>query len=1185
MPIFDVYSIADADFLSQVLISLAMICKTLSFMTAVKIGMVLGVFVAVFQSISKNGQEFPIGSIFLGYIIFSLMFVPKATVQVIDTYTASVKVVDEVPIGPAAAGGIISSMGRKLTDLFELGYGPIAPYLNSQIGFADTLKILNDTRRVAVQPALVQAMNAELCGVAYGSTVGCTIDVNASLENYIRDCTLKKIDLGLMNSSELQTIPYKDALKFSSLLHNTLLFDKPSLPEGTLTTCDAAWTTLDKMIFDSTNGEKTATQLANMLGISHIAAASSSVEYKSRLQGAIDGLMPVAMSSQEYIATSVIQPALNRAANDKSINQLDGSTAIMVNAAIQQRNTQWAGEQSLFMSVVRPMMAFFEAFIYSVSPIMAFLFVLGAPGIKFAGKYFLLLLWVQLWMPLLSIVNLYIYVAGHREMQTISSQPGGNFVSFYTMNTSADVLQNWLAVGGMLAASTPVLALMLIYGGAVTATSMASRMAGSDHINEKTVAPDPVSTAPVLAAGSMHTGNPYTTSSAMTGAPAMASSVSQQASMAKAAVESTYKAASTSYSNALSNVVSGTATVTEQSQASAAATATTSTTSNDTISAARSFVSNNSSGAGFSSTSAEKINSAINLGVAQEASRAKSASAQNGAKSEDSKFKSSNVIGALGKIAGVMGLSADETRVAQAALEHRSSNGLSLADDTSAQSMLSDGLLANLTRQNSNSNLASGSQGGSSTLTSAAQNLTATQTAATKTISTVDQVMSSSNVSIPDIAARGAVDPAIQRMISSAEQLMPVSDRQAAMHNAARIQENEFRSPEAARNQAVLQQLINPTGANGDPSTLASRWSQFSGIVSAYHNNTSPALSADNLNSSRFDGIKPVSSTEEQPLSAPSSYTNSPTSPTSASMPVESPTVDQVRSAAPQVENASDFNSMRVAIASQRMADQANSSNLGSNFQNQARQHMHQAADNLPDLRTQLGGSVIDNLSQLKSMATYKDGEDGKAAASNNKSIAMQSLNENVAAHSPAQNAERADRIHSQLAENPVYQRIVGENLEQPYQGSPDYNSSVSGLTPLQQSSIVAYNRMMSSQVGNEAGSSVSSNRSEQETEALLSTPGLTSSQRMILAGSLTGNETLRNEGLDQLYRSMANRDENDEPIQVNGAYQLSPQNQADAAAMTRILDSAGDAGDRHVGSGISAVVNFNNSSVRSNYQ
>ena len=51
----------------------------------------------------------------------------------------------------------------------------------------------------------------------------------------------------------------------------------------------------------------------------------------------------------------------------------------------------------------------------------------------------------------------------------------------------------------MLAASTPAISLMLIYGSAITATHLAGRLQGGDTIDEKITSPDVIRPAAALA--------------------------------------------------------------------------------------------------------------------------------------------------------------------------------------------------------------------------------------------------------------------------------------------------------------------------------------------------------------------------------------------------------------------------------------------------------------------------------------------------------------------------------------------------------------------------------------------------------------------------------------------------------------------------------------------------------------
>ena len=155
--------------------------------------------------------------------------------------------------------------------------------------------------------------------------------------------------------------------------------------------------------------------------------------------------------------------------------------ALMINQAVQQRNTQWAAEQTMFMTVVRPMLTFFEGFIYAITPIIAFIIVMGSFGVQLAGKYVQTVLWIQLWMPVLSIINLFVHTAATNQMASLSNN-GLN--SMYALSSTGDVLQHWIATGGMLAASTPIISLFIVSGSTYAFTSLASKISGGDHVDE-----------------------------------------------------------------------------------------------------------------------------------------------------------------------------------------------------------------------------------------------------------------------------------------------------------------------------------------------------------------------------------------------------------------------------------------------------------------------------------------------------------------------------------------------------------------------------------------------------------------------------------------------------------------------------------------------------------------------------
>lgn len=93
----------------------------------------------------------------------------------------------------------------------------------------------------------------------------------------------------------------------------------------------------------------------------------------------------------------------------------------------------------MFMTVVRPFLSFFEGFMYSITPVLAFLLVLGGIGISLGVKYILLILWIQLWMPVLSICNLYIIMSARGELAAQT------FTSFYSVDKLGQSLEHWMA--------------------------------------------------------------------------------------------------------------------------------------------------------------------------------------------------------------------------------------------------------------------------------------------------------------------------------------------------------------------------------------------------------------------------------------------------------------------------------------------------------------------------------------------------------------------------------------------------------------------------------------------------------------------------------------------------------------------------------------------------------------------
>lgn len=497
--IFKIHSIGDSAFLEAIMNAVAMLSSDGDLASLAQVGLLLGILIIFFQSVFQGAREVNISQIFVCWLIYAMFFVPKVTVSIHDAYTGQDRPVDNVPIGVAAAGSIISEVGYQITKKFETAFGLDAPHITTN-RFAESLQMLNDVRRQTFNNLTFQGMNQHLGGGH--------VDMYKSWSNYIRECSLVKLDLEIVTLDEMMTQPIEEALKFDSQVYGTRIYTNNS-SNGQDLTCTEAWADLMPNTTTSINSPETKSLLNKMFKEQTLDTPAGSmgtgeIDAWAAIGDGLHAMEATSTTTTKYVMASVIEPIYQEMASGRLQDLRDFTSALMINQAIHQRNVQWAGEQTLFMSVVRPMMTFFEGFIYAVTPIMAFIIVLGGFGIGLAGKYLQTLIWIQLWMPVLAIINLFIYKASAREM---ASYTANGLDSLYSLNAAGDVLQNWIATAGMLAAATPIISLFIVTGSTYTFTTLASRIGGADHVDEKVASPDLLKRGPVAQMDAAYSGN------------------------------------------------------------------------------------------------------------------------------------------------------------------------------------------------------------------------------------------------------------------------------------------------------------------------------------------------------------------------------------------------------------------------------------------------------------------------------------------------------------------------------------------------------------------------------------------------------------------------------------------------------------------------------------------------------
>lgn len=475
---FSMYSIGSGRFLREVFNAVAMLTGTGDFIKAVAIAMLFSVIVVCLQAVLRGGRSIAWEHVLLGFILFGICFGSPSRVIVEDVYTNDVYTVDNVPLGVAASGSMISKVGYGLTVLFETGFGSAnrvtdLPYLSS-------LKYLVIADQDASSGFMLDGLSTET-----------GVDVRASLGAYIKNCTVPALRIAKKDRASATQMNVQDLLKYGSednVKGSVIYYWGNGGNNKKEVTCKEAYTELNTDVFSKITNDNVSSILNNTLQSMN---SGSTPNYQLTINDAFTYLDVSTQEQQNFALASIITPIFQYA-YQHFYTRSEALADTMVAQALQQRNYQWVSEQSLWATVVMPLMTFFEGFVYAITPFCAMLFFYGMFGLGLIGKYLQTLFWINLWMPIMAICNLYISLSVSGQLQGI------NLGSMDGVSTAISTLQNQIATGGMLMTATPLLALMVVTGSTYAFTTLASRLNGGDHVDEKVMAPSSVKVGDVF---------------------------------------------------------------------------------------------------------------------------------------------------------------------------------------------------------------------------------------------------------------------------------------------------------------------------------------------------------------------------------------------------------------------------------------------------------------------------------------------------------------------------------------------------------------------------------------------------------------------------------------------------------------------------------------------------------------
>ena len=387
-------------------------------------------------------------------LVYGVLFVPRVNVGIVDkTGGTPVRVVANVPFGMAALGGLTSSIGNSITELFETafqtipGAAALPPELSyQQNGLMFGSRLIQETRRASIpDPA-----------------------VRTDLVNFVNNCTAFDLADGSIAATTFSTT---SDLWTAMATTNPARFSIVTTAGGvTTTTCD--------LVYASINGRLPAqvTDLTNRLGLRlnpSIAALAAQAAVTTQIPQAYirSQIATAAATAADLVRQNAMINAINDAGemgcqkiNDPSCMMLATGRA----AAVASQNAAWISGAKIAEQALPVVRNVAEAMCYAVFPLIVLLLFLtsGRNTLLMMAGYATALISIQLWPPLFAILN---YMASiYSQLDQAAAAEIGGGVKALSLQTASPIYSNSVSAQAVVS--------YLIIGIPLLAYSLANRL-------------------------------------------------------------------------------------------------------------------------------------------------------------------------------------------------------------------------------------------------------------------------------------------------------------------------------------------------------------------------------------------------------------------------------------------------------------------------------------------------------------------------------------------------------------------------------------------------------------------------------------------------------------------------------------------------------------------------------------
>lgn len=493
---FEIHALGDASWVYFVINAVSSIT---GYGTLGALGAMLGLLGMAFSGItSKSGPQLDVAWIMLSFVMFYAFFIPRADRVIIAEVNPPshlvqprTYVVDNVPMGLAVVGTVVTKIGLSLAQEYDTTFGSVT----------DTERVLTGAVGANIRRIADLRMMQDL---SFTDSSGTFALNRKNMAYYMAGCTVPGIAMGHMTYEKVMAGTSETGTDVEGLL-SRIKYAHPARrteffkADGSMEILDCSQA-YDRLVAAMTGPDGFGKGLAQALH-ERGRGASPDQAYDSMAQ-TFQKFGYDAQDLQTFAMANVMHSVYLTAVMGDSSNRHNQAMTMMVEQAMAQRNAQFAGEESMFVALLRPSVSFFEALFYALAPIIAFLIPIGPMGLKLVGKYAMFTIWVVLYFPLLAIIGAFgdtQFFGAMEALKDVALTPQGSMMVLKEA-------QNTLGTVSLLAASVPQLALAILMGGPVAMSALASRLQGGDMIDEKLASPSAAQTQAGVAAAPMFTG-------------------------------------------------------------------------------------------------------------------------------------------------------------------------------------------------------------------------------------------------------------------------------------------------------------------------------------------------------------------------------------------------------------------------------------------------------------------------------------------------------------------------------------------------------------------------------------------------------------------------------------------------------------------------------------------------------